>query len=191
MRQSILFLVFVLAIMPMTSSCNGQDHLQLLNGERLSSSQLDMFLEDEMERLEIPGLSIAVLDQGRVTYHRTIGVKNAQSGRKVDKRTTFESASITKAVFAYFVMRMVDEGVLDLDTPLYTYLPNYDLDHDPRYKQITARMILTHQTGLPNWRYVNKGQYLDLKFDPGSQFSYSGEGFEYLGQISNPNIVLC
>ena len=145
MRQFISSFFVLLTVFSLLSNCNGQQSIELLNGETIAVSELDDFVQKEMERLGLPGLSIAVLNNGDVIYHRTLGVKNAQEGGSVDKNTTFESASITKAVFAYYVMRMVDQGVLDLDTPLYTYLPNYDLDHDPRYKEITARLILTHQ----------------------------------------------
>jgi CubicO group peptidase (beta-lactamase class C family) len=73
----------------------------------------------------------------------------------------------------------VDRGVLDLDTPLYTYLPYEDISHDDRYKLITARMVLTHRTGFPNWRTGK----LEIKFTPGTEVSYSGEGFVYLGKV--------
>ena len=93
--------------------------------------------------------------------------------------TVFEAASMTKPVCAYIVLRLVDRGVLKLDTPLYTYLPYEDIAYDDRYKLITARMVLTHRTGFPNWR---SGK-LDIKFTPGTQFNYSGEGFVYLGKV--------
>ena len=86
---------------------------------------------------------------------------------------------MTKPLFAYIVLRLVDRGVLNLDTPLYTYLPYEDIAHDERYKLITARMVLTHRTGFPNWR---SGK-LEIKFTPGTEVSYSGEGFVYLGKV--------
>lgn len=171
-------LCFVLA----TSACNGQvNTIQVLNGASISVDDMDRFIDEQMTALNMPGLSIAVINDAEVVYHRTLGVRHNDTKEPIDDQTIFEAASMTKPVLAYLVMKAVDEGVMDLDTPLYQYLPNYDLDHDDRYKTITARTVLTHSTGLPNWRYVNKGQYLTLAFDPGTQFSYSGEGFEYLG----------
>jgi CubicO group peptidase (beta-lactamase class C family) len=69
----------------------------------------------------------------------------------VNDQTLFEAASVSKPIFAYFVMRMVEKGLLNLDTPLYKYLPYPDIEHDDRYKLITARMVLNHTTGFPNW----------------------------------------
>ena len=86
---------------------------------------------------------------------------------------------MTKPVFAYTVLRLVDRGVLKLDTPLYTYRPYEDIADDDRYKLITARMVLTHRTGFPNWRTGK----LAIKFTPGTEVSYSGEGFVYLGKV--------
>ncbi len=154
-----------------------------VSGATLSSSDLDAFIDEQMSELEMPGLAIAIINDGKIVYNRTLGVKNLDTKATVDQNTLFEAASMSKPILAYLAMRMVDKGVLDLDKPLYQYLPNYDLDYDERYRKITARMVLTHVTGMPNWRYENKGQYLNLRFDPGAEFSYSGEGFEYLGNV--------
>ena len=86
---------------------------------------------------------------------------------------------------------MVDKGLLNLDTPLYKYLPYPDIQKDERYKLITARIVLSHRTGFPNWRYFNPADSalnikfgdLYLKFTPGTQFYYSGEGFYYLAKV--------
>src|SRR5262249_40006351 len=140
---------------------------------------LDRFVRAYLEYYKIPGISIAVIKDFEVVYHRGLGVKNAATREPVDDDTVFEAASMTKPVFAYTVLRLVDRGLLDLDTPLSTYLPYEAIAHDDRYKLITARMVLTHRTGFPNWRTGK----LDIKFTPGTQVSYSGEGFVYLGKV--------
>ena len=145
----------------------------------LNPDELDRFVQAYLDYFKIPGISVAVIKDSRVVYHRGFGVKNTATGEPVADDTVFEAASMTKPVFAYTVLRLVDRGVLDLDTPLYTYLPYEDIAHDDRYKLITARMVLTHRTGFPNWR---SGK-LDIKFTPGTQVSYSGEGFVYLGKV--------
>ncbi len=158
--------------------------LKSISGSTIGEAQLDSFLHSKMDELQMAGLSIAVLNEGKVVYSRSLGLANEQTKERVMEQTIFETASITKPVFAYFTMKMVQQNLIDLDTPLYHYLPNYELDHDPRYKKITARQVLSHQSGLPNWRYMtNKMMYLELLSDPGSEFAYSGEGYEYLANV--------
>jgi CubicO group peptidase (beta-lactamase class C family) len=103
-------------------------------------------------------------------------VSSTETGAPVTGETVFEAASLSKPVFAYAVMRLVERGEFDLDEPLAEILPYERLEHEERYLRITPRMVLTHSTGLPNW---GEGR-LGLAFDPGERFSYSGEGFVYL-----------
>lgn len=145
----------------------------------LDAGELDRFVRAYLEYYKIPGISIAVIKDHKVVYHRGFGVKSTRTREPVTPETMFEAASMTKPVFAYTVLRLVDRGVLDLDTPLYMYLPYEDIAYDDRYKLITARMVLTHRTGFPNWR----DKKLDIKFTPGTKVSYSGEGFVYLGKV--------
>lgn len=159
----------------------GYGQISTVSGANITPALLEVFLNQKMQELKIPGLSIAIINDEQVVYHRSLGVTNATSGKKVDHNTIFEAASLSKPLFAYFAFKMVEKGVLNLDTPLCQYLPNPDLDHDKRYRSITARHVLSHTSGLPNWRYMtNKMMYLELLFDPGQQFAYSGEGYEYL-----------
>ena len=79
-------------------------------------------------------------------------------------------------------MKYVDAGLLDLDRPLYQYLPYPDIEDDERYKKITARMVLAHTTGFPNWRNDYEGE-LFISFAPGTNYQYSGEGFQYLAKV--------
>ena len=151
----------------------------LRNSGALYPADFDRFMQAYLDYFKIPGLSVAVIKDSRVVYHRGFGVKNTATREPVTDDTVYEAASMTKPVFAYLVLRLVDRGVLKLDTPLHTYFPYEDIAHDDRYKLITARMVLTHRTGFPNWRTGK----LNLKFTPGTEVSYSGEGFVYLGKV--------
>ncbi len=144
---------------------------------------VDQFIKAYQEYYQIPGVSLALIKDGKLAYHQTYGVKNAYTEEKVDETTLFEAASITKPVFGFAVMRLVERGEIDLDKPLYEYLPFEDIAHDERYKLITARHVLTHKTGFPNWAWMNEDGKLDIKFTPGTNYNYSGEGFEYLKRV--------
>jgi len=137
-----------------------------------------------MRNGDIPGLSIAVIRDGKIDWEGEFGQKNAVNDGVTDgpvlRDTLFSAASLSKPIFAYIVLRLVDRGVIDLDKPLYTYGFAYDrIDKDPRSKLITARMVLDHTTGLPNWG----GTPLEFLFTPGEKFSYSGEGYDYLQKV--------
>lgn len=153
------------------------------NGTYIPFSKLDSFLKTQMDSIGIPGLSFALISDGEIVYRRTLGVTNVETKQRVSYETVFDAASMTKTPFAFLVMRMVDKDILDLDKPLFTYLPYSDIAYDERYKLITARMILSHTTGFPNWRFFNKDGKLDIKFTPGTQYQYSGEGYEYLANV--------
>jgi hypothetical protein len=147
------------------------------------TSKVDNFIESYQKYYMIPGVSFAMIKDGRVVYHKTYGLKNTMTGEKVNPETLFEAASITKPVFSFAVLRLADRGEIDLDKPLYLYLPYKDIEHDERYKLITARHVLTHRTGFPNWRNMTNDGTLQIKFTPGTDYGYSGEGFEYLKMV--------
>ena len=148
-----------------------------------TAKQVDHFIETYQQYYNIPGVSLALIKDGKLVYHKTYGVKNTFTKEPVDSNTLFEAASVTKPVFSFAVQRLAERGVIDLDKPLYLYLPYPDIAYDDRYKLMTARHVLTHRTGFPNWRYMNPDGKLDLKFTPGTGYGYSGEGFEYLKMV--------
>ncbi len=139
------------------------------------------------------GLALAVIDHGQVGFVDAWGQRDAQ-GDPLTRDTVMYGASLTKTVFAYTVMQLVDQGKLKLDTPLADdldkplpdyppdatfpdkYGPYKDLAGDPRWKKITPRMCLTHSTGFDNFWFIEPDQKLHIHFEPGSRFSYSGEG---------------
>ena len=146
-------------------------------------TRLEQTIPHLMTEADIPGLSIAVIRDSKMIWTRGFGVTNAETKARVTDNTVFEAASLTKPVFAYAVLKLVDNGKLDLDTPLVKYLPGrYDVGDDPRLDQITARHVLSHTSGFPNWR-PGGDKTLKMYFSPGDRFSYSGEGFVYLSKV--------
>jgi CubicO group peptidase (beta-lactamase class C family) len=129
---------------------------------------------------DVPGLSAAVVRNGKVAWEGVFGVLHTGSRQPVRPNSIFQAASLTKPVFAYGVMKLVELGQLDLDAPLSKWLPNYMPKDDPA-QRITARQVLSHSTGLPNWR--RPGMDLKSHFTPGERFSYSGEGYVYLSRV--------
>ncbi|NVD73151.1 beta-lactamase family protein [Duganella sp. BJB1802] len=157
-----------------------------------AGSQRGPTVDIEMQRLmaaaKVPGLALAVIDHGQVVSRHAYGYADVAAARPLRTDSIMYGASLTKAAFAYMVMQLVDERVLTLDAPLPTLLdkplPDYpafaDLRDDPRWRLLTPRMLLSHTSGLLNWRFINENRKLDFKYPPGSRYVYSGEGMQIL-----------
>ncbi|MBE7559712.1 beta-lactamase family protein [bacterium] len=138
-----------------------------------------------MARYNVPGVGIAVIRNRRTVWHAELGVRAATGDEPITEDSVFEACSMSKALFAYAVLKLVEEGRLDLDRPLDAYLPSPYLPDQPEAGRITARMVLAHTTGLPNWRPGGwlRGGPLKLIARPGEKWTYSGEGFTYLQAV--------
>jgi CubicO group peptidase (beta-lactamase class C family) len=154
-------------------------------GRRWLPDALDELVPRLLESHKVPGVSIVGIENGRISWERQYGVRSADSREPVDSQTIFEACSMSKLPFAYAVMKLVEQGRLDLDRPLVEYLDKPYLPDEPRHRLITARMVLSHTTGFPNWREGgwDSGGPLHLLCDPGTRFTYSGEGFLYLQRV--------
>lgn len=138
-----------------------------------------------MRKLNVPGVSIAMVESGRISWTGVFGVANADTGKPVETNTLFEAASMSKPLFAYAALKLVERGVLDLDRPLVEYLDEPYLPDQPQHRLITARMVMNHTSGFPNWRpkgWLSKNP-LQVRFKPGMRYGYSGEGFLYLQRV--------
>ncbi|MDB4911352.1 MAG: serine hydrolase, partial [Gemmatimonadetes bacterium] len=159
-----------------------------LDGRHLSPDALESIVETAMTRARVPALALAVINDGKIAYMAGFGYRDVERRLPLTDTTVMYAASLTKAMFAHLAMQLADDGTIALDTPIASYLPKplpsyekyADLSGDARWKRITPRMLLSHTSGLPNWRFVNADGKLDLKFDPGAQYSYSGEGINLL-----------
>ena len=160
-----------------------------LTPARAVDSALDDFLIRKIDRVTtdlmsdtgVPGVAIALVRDGKLFWSGGLGTKSAEGEEAVDADTIFEAASVSKTIFAYAILKLCDEGKLDLDRPLIKYVPWRFLENDPRLDQITARHILSHSAGFQDWRSGDKP--LKIHFEPGQKFMYSGEGYFYLQSV--------
>jgi CubicO group peptidase (beta-lactamase class C family) len=162
--------------------------IERLDGTRITSEGIDTAVARLMKAAEIPGVGISVFSRGEVVYSKAYGLRDTEKKLPLTQNSVMAAASFTKVAVAYMVMQLVDAHTLDLDKPVYEYLPKplpeyiayQDLANDARYKKITARMLLSHTSGFPNFRWFNDDRKLNINFEPGSRYAYSGEGMELL-----------
>lgn len=166
-----------------------------LDGSKILFSEIDNIVERLMDTANVQGLDLAILNNKKTAFIKSYGFKNKLKGELLDTSTIMYGASFSKAVFAFLTMKLVEENLIDLDKPLYKYLnkpiPEYeyfsDLKSDNRWKLLTARMCLSHTTGLPNVRWLSPTTGIEdtlgiikIYFEPGSKYAYSGEGLKLL-----------
>jgi serine-type D-Ala-D-Ala carboxypeptidase/endopeptidase len=187
--------LLVVAVISLLSNICYTQTIRKLDGTSQSAGVIDAKISHLMKDAEVHGMAISIFNDNRVVYKKAFGFKNFIERIPLTTTTNIYGASLSKAVFAVLVMQLVQEGVIDLDRPLYTYLerPIYeykpvtrwhdnfsDLKEDSLHRKITARMCLSHTTGFANWRWDEKDQKLRVNFQPGSKYGYSGEGMVYL-----------
>lgn len=156
-------------------------------------SDLETLVPQLMKKARVPGLQIVLIREGKIIWNKGFGVKNAKTNEPVTRETIFEAASLTKPFFAYAVMKLVEEKVLDLDTPLITYLPKERIEkeighsleepgfHKEWLEKITARHVLSHSSGLPHGEIKKP---FPIFFAPGTKYKYSAAGYYFLQLVT-------
>jgi CubicO group peptidase (beta-lactamase class C family) len=173
---ALLAVAGLVVILPATQA-QGQRRSTNSRGDT-TIARLENDVPELMKKGAVPGLALAVIRAGKTPWVHGFGVKDTKTAQPVTEETVFEAASLSKPVFAYGVLKLVEQGKLGLDVPLTSYFSKPYIVGDERLEKITARIVLSHRTGFPNWR--GDGNPLTIHFTPGERFSYSGEGFVYL-----------
>ncbi|HTI57850.1 serine hydrolase domain-containing protein [Mucilaginibacter sp.] len=189
MKKLILFAFVIFIIQPSSAQLN----IKRPDGGSMTASSIDRIVHKLMDTAEVTGLCIGIINNNQPVDVKAYGYANKATGQKNDTATNFYAASLSKALFAYTVVQLAQDGVIDLDKPLYTYLPKplpdyeayKELAGDERWKLITARDCLRHTTGFPNWRSTepNGSPKMGIYFRPGSHYAYSGEGIQLLQMV--------
>ena len=181
----------LLFLCPLTSSIadpRPTNWIRRLDGSKISTEEADSFAKKTLAAAHVTGAQIAVLDGGRLVWSAAYGLRRREPELPMDRETTTWAASITKSVFATYVMQLVERGEFNLDEPvarqlqkpLNEYEPYRDtaseIVRDPAWPTVTPRMLLAHSSGLANFASIEPDKKMHLQFKPGTQFRYSGEG---------------
>lgn len=187
------------------ASCSDKPNQKIirLDGSSITRNELDSRIQTLVDTADVTGFTVTIFNQDSVAYQKAYGYSNFTQKDSLKINQVFYGASLSKAVFGYIVAQLANEDIVDLDKPLQDYLDvpipemyfekewrgYQNLSNDDRYKEITARMCLSHTTGFPNWRWISRtGQFdpegkIQFYFDPGTDYSYSGEGIVLLQKV--------
>jgi len=138
----------------------------------------NVLIENWLKESHIRTLGLGIIKNGTLKQIQVFG--EIKDGTSAPYNTIFNVASLTKPITAMVALQLISSGKLNLDEPVYKYWTDPDIAKDPRSKKLTPRIILSHQTGLPNWRWMKENKKLTFDFEPGTKYQYSGEGMEYL-----------
>lgn len=178
MKKSTLIILITLVTLSNTKILIAQEE----NKNQMFFPNTIHVLDREVPKLQIeqnvPTVGLSLIENGKVKFIKVYG--EHQYRKSAPKNTIFNVASITKVITTMTTLRLIDQGKWKLDEPLYNYWVDSDLKNDPRYKKLTTRHSLSHTTGFKNWRRMNASGKLEIDFEPGTKYQYSGEGMEYL-----------
>ena len=186
------------------TSCSKKTEIRQIcriDGSTITRAELDANIKSLVDTANVTGFTVTIFNQDTVAYQKAFGYSNFAKKDSLSINQVFYGASLSKPVFGYIVAQLANEGLVDLDKPLQEYLDTpipkmqfdrvwrgfQNLENDNRYKDITARMCLSHTTGFPNWRWISRTgvfqpevEEIEIYFNPGSEYSYSGEGIRLL-----------
>jgi CubicO group peptidase (beta-lactamase class C family) len=167
---------------------SAEPSIRRLDGSTITIAEAEAFARKTLDAAHVTGAQIAVLDRGALVWSQAFGLRRREPALPMTRETTTWAASITKSVFATYVMQLVERGEFSLDTPLAKQLPKpldaYDeykdtasaLVKDPAWAAVTPRMLLAHSSGLHNFAMFEPDKKMHLQFTPGTRYRYSGEG---------------
>lgn len=203
--RNLLKSVVLIGAFILSASCAPQNTKMItrLDGSSITTDALSQKIQKLVDTAHVTGTTVSIFNQDTLVYQKAFGYADYDQKDSLVVDQVFYGASLSKSMFGYIMAHLVQDGVIDLDKPLQSYLDTpipelyfekewrsyKNLKDDKRYEQITARMCLSHTTGFPNWRWLSRvGEFepdgkIQIYSDPGTRHSYSGEGIALLQMV--------
>ena len=184
-----------LALLAQSTGDAPAERIRRLDGSTITVRRADSIARKALSESRVTGAQIALVDQGKLVWSAAYGLRRREPELPMDVHTTTWAASITKGVFATYVMQLVERGEFDLDAPIATQLPRpldsyepyretaTEVVKDPAWATVTPRMLLAHTSGLHNFAFLEPDKKMHLQFKPGSRYRYSGEGINLVQYV--------
>ncbi len=140
-------------------------------------ADLEDFIPLAIRRDGVTGVAVALVRENRLVWQKGFGLAHSVTRQPVTGKTVFSAASLAKPVTAHLALQLVGEGIMELDASLAPHVTEGWLPDTDRHKAVSLRHVLTHTSGLSNFL---RDERRALRFEPGTEFYYSGVGFMYL-----------
>ncbi|WP_031498855.1 serine hydrolase domain-containing protein [Bryobacter aggregatus] len=162
-------------------------NIERLDGSKISTIEAEAFARKTLEEAKVAGAQLAVINNGKLAWSMAFGIRTLEPKQPMQTTTAIWAASITKGVFASYVMQLAARGEIQLDKPIAPQFPKplnefepykltaEELVKDPQWQLVTPRMLLSHTSGLHNFAFLEPDKKMHLHFKPGTSFLYSGE----------------
>jgi CubicO group peptidase (beta-lactamase class C family) len=187
--------LFAVLLFAAVTAHGAEPAIRRLDGSRISIAAASKLAAETFAAQHVTGAQLAVVDKGKLVWSEAFGMRTLDPPQPMQRTTTTWAASITKSVFATYVMQLVERGEFNLDLPIAQQLEKpldqYEpyrekatlLVQDPQWARVTPRMLLAHTSGMLNFASLEPDGKIRLHFAPGSRFNYSGEGFNLLQYV--------
>jgi CubicO group peptidase (beta-lactamase class C family) len=138
-----------------------------------------------LKESDVPSVAVAYIQDRKVAWTKVYGEQSP--GVAATEKTLYNVASLTKPITAETILRLASARKLSLDESMSQIWVDPDIRDDPYSKLLTPRLCLSHQTGFANWRRMTGG-VLKIRWKPGTQTGYSGEGYNYVGAFAEKEV---
>jgi len=173
-------------LIPAAEQGKAQSTAQTVAAKKDARAEINAHAAEWLKDSDVPSVAVAYIEDRTVAWTAVYGEQSP--GVAATGKTLYNLASLTKPITAETVLRLASAGKLSLDESMSPFWLDPDIKDDPWSKLLTPRLCLSHQTGFANWRRMTGG-VLKIRWQPGTQTGYSGEGYNYVGRFAENRLA--
>lgn len=174
------------SMIPAAAHKDAQSSAQIASAKKDGRAEIDAHVAEWLKENDVPSVAVAYIQDRKVAWTAVYGEQSP--GVAATENTLYNVASLTKPITAETILRLASAGKLSLDESMSPVWVDPDIKDDPYSKLLTPRLCLSHQTGFANWRRMTGG-VLKIRWKPGTQTGYSGEGYNYVGTFAERKLA--
>lgn len=175
-----------ISMIPVSAQDSPKPTAETVAAKKNARADIDARAAEWLKDSDVPSLAVAYIEGGKLAWTAVYGEQSP--GVPATEATLYNMASLTKPITAETVLRLASAGKLSLDESMSPFWLDPDIKEDPWSKLLTPRLCLSHQTGFANWRRMTGG-VLKIRWKPGTQTGYSGEGYNYVGRFTEKKLA--
>ena len=185
-KALVVAVIGCVSMIPVAGQEKAQSTARTVAAKKDGRAAIDAYAAEWLKESDVPSVAVAFIKDRRLAWTAVYGEQSP--GVAATGKTLYNMASLTKPVTAETVLRLASAGKFSLDESMSPFWLGPDIKDDPWSKLLTPRLCLSHQTGFANWRRMTGG-VLKIRWEPGTQTGYSGEGYNYVGRFAEKRMA--